>query len=1234
MTPEWRRLTPLYAASCPNCGGTAEAERLAQGLPCTRCIPPGKEPSLTGDFYSDVEAIGEALARRGLLQGYSYIYTAVKELREFNEFFKAIVGRSLWSAQRTWAKRLLQHESLAIVAPTGVGKTTLLQIYSLYRASEGARVYYLLPTENLVRQTAARLADMASRAGLRVEIVYYASSDPKTRREEALERIRSGEFQVLVTTTGFLSRRWELLRSHRFDLIVVDDVDAVLRNSRNIDRILVLLGFSEETVAKAYELVKKKMAAVAAKATGRIRLYEQLLEEIHGLEAELTAAIVSEAPGQLVIASATGRARGLKPKVFRELLGFEIGRVYDYTRSIANFYMVAPSGLVEKAAELVAGLGPGGLVFVSKRLGKEAARKLAKLLEEKGLRAGLALAGRKVLERFAHGELDVLVGVASYYGVIVRGIDMPERVLYTVFVGVPSNMVRLEKALSSPYTITRLALSLGYPGAEELVKKVSRLSHGEQTALRIAIMQGESLEGRLGELLEELLKIRRWAVKRLRERLCPGRREVLAGSLYLCNVDTIYVVSPDAATYVQASGRASRMLGSRMTHGVSIVVEEDSDLVKLLEERLKRYIEDARFEPFTWQRAREELHRARSSRAGGGGGKEVKIETSLIVVESPTKAKTIAGFFGRPVRRRIGSITVYETTFYNPVSGVIHVASIAASAGHVYDLSLDGEGIHGVVVDGASVSPLYKPIKRCLSCGHQFSSEASVCPRCGSANVSTKEEIVAALRELASEAERVYIATDPDIEGEKIAYDLYLMLKPYTPSIARIELHEITRNELMKALANPRGIDERMVKAQIVRRIEDRWIGFGLSQRLWEVFSKPWLGAGRVQTPVLGWIIERYREWRDSLGYNVYIETGGARLRIHVDSGEEARRIAEAAENGIDVVDVEEDVVELQPPPPFTTETLLYEASKRLGYTAQKAMRIAQELFEAGLITYHRTDSTHVSSVGISIAREYLERRGLSGEYSPRSWGPQGHHEAIRPTRPLDAETLRRAVATGEIRVTATLRESHYRLYDLIFRRFIASQMRPSRFTRRRLRLRIGSIYYVMEVYTEASGGYALIYPVPRTRPGLAAVGAGDTLTPEKVRISRGSTVQLYSHGDVVMLMKQKGIGRPSTYAKTIENILRHGYAVESKYRRKLVPTKLGISVYDYLVEHYGGLVSEDRTRRLMEEIEMITAGHLDAVRVLKELYAELEELVSKPLTLAPRAAAGEPEAKAGGEAR
>jgi len=286
------------------------------------------------------------------------------------------------------------------------------------------------------------------------------------------------------------------------------------------------------------------------------------------------------------------------------------------------------------------------------------------------------------------------------------------------------------------------------------------------------------------------------------------------------------------------------------------------------------------------------------------------------------------------------------------------------------------------------------------------------------------------LRKLASEVDEVYIATDPDMEGEKIAYDVYTSIKEVNTNIWRIELHEITLNELLKALGNKRWIDLNLVEAEMYRRILDRLVGFALSQKLQIVYSRRNLGAGRVQTPVLGLIIERYREHLANKCKRVvfkFKEPVDLSFTIYIDRKQEELLEKIKSATSLTLVKKAEEVVEVQPKPPLTTDELLVEASK-IGLPVDVAMKTAQELFEAGLITYHRTDSTYISSVGLSIAREYLSKKNLL-EYSRFShWGQPGTHEAIRPVYPLDADELLQAIDEGLIPVVIPLTGLHLKL--------------------------------------------------------------------------------------------------------------------------------------------------------------------------------------------------------------
>jgi len=1204
----------VYRRLCPNCGGPVGEDRLAAGLPCEACLP--RPPRRGG-----IEAVARALRGRGRLLGLHWLWSLEREYREFEEYFEGKTGSRPWSAQRSWARRLLAGESFAIIAPTGVGKSTLLSVYAAFRVERsGWRILYLVPTENLVRQVASRLQGLLE--GYRVS--FYYSSMPRRLREEALSSLAPEGPGVTVVTTGLLSRRFgELARSGRFDLVVVDDVDSLLRASRNIDRVLQLLGFPESLVEAAARLVEAKLRYYRLSAAGapEERL-ARLEEEIAELEAAVRA-YYPESHGQLVIASATGRPRGHRHLVFKELLGFEVGGGSDYLRNVVDSYTVTGS-IEEGVADLVERLGGGGIVFVSQALGREEARRLASLLKERGVRAGLVLSGgRRRIEEFERGELDVLVGVASRYGGLVRGLDLPERVRYAVFAGTPGMRMSLGEALLNPRRLLRLldyAASRGEEWAGEGYRRLARLLDRLPDPGLVALAAKGRLraEGLLAEAAgaaaELAARLEPWLVEEAR----AGGGVVRVGGLVVEADGFIFV--PDAPTYLQASGRTSRLLRGSMTRGLSVIVDVDGAYVEALWERL-RWMAKAEFRRLEDLDLEEVMREVDESRRGGG--RRVQVKTVLLLVESPTKARSIAWFWGRPGRRRIGRVAVYEASVADEESGTVYIMQVAATRGHMLDLATDeADSRHGVRVGDGVYEPVYETIKRCVDCGHQFTSSDTVCPRCGSPRVLDSREVLEAIRRLATEVDEVIVATDPDREGEKIAWDAMLAVKPYNPNVKRARFHEVTPAAVLEALRSAGEFDRRLVRSQEARRIVDRWIGFTLSLHLQALHGKPWLGAGRVQTPLLGWIIERYEAWRSSRGYAVAARLrGGGLLRVFAPGREEARRAAEA--EAVEVVSVEEWWEEYRPPPPFTTDSLILEASRRLGLSAQATMRLAQDLFESGLITYHRTDSTRVSPAGMAIAREYLARLGLAGEYRPRQWGEGGAHEAIRPTRPMDAGDVEKAVLDGSLRLPIRLTRLHLRLYDLIFRRFIASQMAPGRVKRARATVRLGPVETVVEGAVEAVGGAATLYPprLDRALAEIAAAGPGGRVPVEEARVVKASRERLATSGDAVQWMKSVGIGRPSTYAKAIEANRRHGYIVESKRRHYLIPTKMGFTVYTYLSTAFKPLVSVETSRELEEMLDRVERGEESPVTVIEGAWSLIEEL----LTAASRGeAAGE----------
>ena len=1223
----------VYHNLCPNCMGPISSIRLEMGLPCSSCLPQEKIEKIKINGKNNSKRF--SILARNIVSSRAGVYVYLREiftdLSRFESFFKKYVGKGFWGLQRTWALRLLSGESFAITAPTGVGKTTLLLTFAVYMAAKNKRVYILVPTDSLVVQAREKLEEIIERTGKKIKVVAYSSREGKKKKEEKLSMIEKGDYDVLLTTTSFLSRRHGLLEGVKFDLILVDDADSLLKNSKNIDRILKLVGFEEKDIENAYRLIKSKREYMIYRINNDTEKAERKLLEIEELQLAINESKASKKIGQLAIASATGRQAGLKPKLFRELLDFEIGGIHDYMRNIIESYHIDTlENNEKKAIEIIKKLGKGGLVFVSRDKGALYARRLVELLRENGVKAELAIAGKRVINKLVSGEADVLVGVASYYGVIVRGIDLPTIVKYAVFMGIPKNRISLEKALESPRRLLQVMAYLLEKSSEKiewlvsLQKRIERLSYGESIVLRIALANKEidRLEGRLGDIGREITKAIKWVIEKAEETIpmMPGSKISLGtGYLERGSDGKIYFVTPDPMTYIQASGRTSRFLDNRMTLGLTIIFEEDTMALDALSKKIKNYVlafKPIPLESIDLEKIKELLLKSRTTGEGSRSFKPAK--SVMIVVESPNKARTIAGYFGRPSRRRLSGINVYETPIIDPETLDTYLAIIVATKGHMYDLVSDnGIGVYGVIIDDKSNEPDFIPvftsIKKCLECGHSFTTLEKKCPRCGEkTRIKTSHDIVHALRKLALEAQEVLIATDPDTEGEKIAWDVSVTIKPFNSVIKRIEFHEVTKEAILQAIREPRKVNINRVSAQIVRRVTDRWIGFSLSQKLWTTYDKRWLGAGRVQTPVLGWIINRFESWKENKGYWVTVRTGiSPTIKLFVKDKEEAENIfnyiMEKKKLAIKSFSVKKE--KINPPPPFTTDDLIYTAGRTLGYTAPYIMRLAQQLFESGLITYHRTDSTRISAKGMGIAKEYFGKIGKPELYYPRSWGSGGAHEAIRPIKPLTAEEVRRGVLDGSIKTPINLSEPHYKLYDLIFKRFMASQARPT--TIRKTRIVIEEKGHIAEIEAitgiEEEGFLSVlgtkIYPEIEEKVKQKFIPVTDA------RIFKGSRIPLYTQGDIVKAMKEKGLGRPSTYSKIVESIRRHGYIILSKKMKYLVPTKTGVEVYGFLTENYGELVNEARTvmlEHVMDEVEEGRKSYRDALSLLLQEITSL----------------------------
>jgi len=1169
-------LKSIYDGLCPNCEGPVTDEELERYGVCGQCIVRVKD--------------GRPVEIRP--GRYSATLTLIRSVAEFEEFFHRLVGSKPWSLQRTWIKRVLLGRSFSIVAPTGSGKTTFCLVTALYTSIKGEKSYIIVPTSLLVQHLLDRFSSYLLRfAERRPRIVGYYSTMPRKAAEETFRKLKEDDFDILVTTDRFLYSRFELVKDKEFSFIFVDDVDSFLKSPRNIDKTLSLLGFGDSTIESVMSETEDD---------GRFEEFDTD-GSVDGTRRRSV----------LVVAGATLRGRRTRRmRLFRRMLGFEPGSQINFARNVANFWVKASQGIAEQVGTLVKRHGGGCLVFVPQTEGLTFAKALTRGLKDIGVSAYVyERMNPKMLERFVSGEYEVLVGVASTRSPLARGIDLPERIRYVVFAGVPRREILVSWGEHRPYALLSVIRYLT-PIIED--KYLNELS-------TVAGMLSKCVPTR-SEVLEEVKKaLERGgepdgypgyvyrAVKRAHTLLSKAvgeeeiRRIAEMHDLRIRVGDQGFsIILPDLDAYVQASGRASRLFAAGITRGVSIVIVEDEKafrglsrgLESLYDEMFREYSEDLAAEEF--RRCDEDRTRLRELMAGRALAEETHlVRSALVIVESPTKARTLSYFFGSPSRRVIGGLTVYESI------GEGYAACFAATQGHVFDLSTTA-GFHGVVVENSGYIPTYTVIKRCTRCGIQL-TDGEACPNCGSTKLYSKKAVVEALRNLALEFDHIFIVTDPDSEGEKIGYDIYTNIAPYNRNIKRLELHEITRRALRESLRSPRQISLPLVESQVVRRIEDRWVGFELSRRLWEHFGSKTLSAGRVQTPVLGWIIKRMEEAkkRKTIATLKLEDGSGLELADHPRAAELTRMFKEA---GLNVEISLEGTFEQEvlPLPPYTTDSMLRDGSIMLGMGASETMRAAQTLFESGLITYHRTGSTYVSTTGISLARTYIEENH-QGLFSPRHYGSPGAHECIRPTKPLNSRQLELFIQSGMLRIPVKLEERELSLYDLIFRRFVASQMSSAKIKKSVYVIRVAGVDTRLEKTTAViEPGFTAVFPSIRVEKPLPT----GIFRVVDLSLRRIPAVSLFREGDLISLMKDRRIGRPSTYAHIINILYRRGYVFQN--RGRLLATNRGKRVYSFLTTVYGPLVSEDLTRRLEELMDDVESGKISYVEVLRSLHSEI----------------------------
>ncbi len=566
---------------------------------------------------------------------------------------------------------------------------------------------------------------------------------------------------------------------------------------------------------------------------------------------------------------------------------------------------------------------------------------------------------------------------------------------------------------------------------------------------------------------------------------------------------------------------------------------------------------------------------------------------NLVIVESPTKAKTIEGFLGKEY-------------------------TVKASQGHVRDLN---KNTLSVDID------------------NNFEPEYEI--------PDDKKALVAELRKLSKAADTVWLASDEDREGESISWHLYEVLDLKKKDTKRIVFHEITKSAITNAIENPRNINMGLVNAQQARRVLDRLVGYELSPLLWKKV-KPALSAGRVQSVAVRLIVEREEEIKNFVQGSAYRVTAqftftkdgqeynlSAELPHRFENEEETRKFLESCINADYKVDnIEKKPAVRYPAPPFTTSTLQQEAARKLGFSVANTMRIAQQLYESGKITYMRTDSVNLSSLALGMAKkEITENYGAeyvkTRQYHTKSKGAQEAHEAIRPTY-LDQHSIK---GTSDER----------RLYELIWKRTIASQMADAQVERTNVNISVSTNDKQFVATGEAIlfDGFLKVYresyddaPSEEDAAILPPIEVGIVLDMDKMEAQQRYTRPpfRYNEASLVKKMEELGIGRPSTYAPTISTIQKREYVskgdvkgVSQEYqiitlknnkisekkgketigseKGKLMPTDIGVLVNKFLLQYFESIIDYNFTANVEKEFDQIEEGQREWNAMIRDFY-------------------------------
>jgi len=555
---------------------------------------------------------------------------------------------------------------------------------------------------------------------------------------------------------------------------------------------------------------------------------------------------------------------------------------------------------------------------------------------------------------------------------------------------------------------------------------------------------------------------------------------------------------------------------------------------------------------------------------------------TLVIVESPAKAKTIEKFLGK--------------SHY----------TVKASVGHVRDLP---KSTLGVDIDN-NFEPRY-------------------------INIRGKGDLIKELKKEAKKAKRVYLATDPDREGEAISWHLAYILGIDENDECRIEFNEITKDAIKKAIKNPRNIDLKLVDAQQARRVLDRLLGYQISPILWAKVRKG-LSAGRVQSVTTKLICEREREINDFVPKEYWsLEIEGKTKdnenitfkfisynneKIELNNEEEVNHILENIKNEKLVVEkIESKTRRKSAPKPFTTSMLQQEAANKLSFTTKKTMMVAQELYEGvdiegegtvGLISYIRTDSKRISDEAKEKAKTYIiddlgekyYKEHKEKKDNKEKKKVQDAHEAIRPT----------SVFRTPDSIKSSLTRDQFKLYNLIWRRFVASQMEDSLFDVLTVDCKIGNALFRASGSVMKFDGYTKVYFTERQDKILPPIAENDELEVNKFLPNQHFTQPpaRYTEASLVKTLEELGIGRPSTYAPTITTILNRGYV--EKEGTSLHPTELGMIVTDILDINFQKFIDVDFTVQMESKLDEIEEGDIQWKDVVGEFYEPLREAIKE----------------------